>query len=118
MARDRGWCWGAGTLTPGKLSLNGTIPPELGNLSSLKELRLGGQPADVERYHLNLASSPSLQFLSLWANQLTGEIPEELGNLTGLTALDLHENQLSGEVPEELGNLTGLTYLNLHTRTS
>ena len=98
--------------TTGKLSLNGTIPPELGNLSSLKELRLGVNLLSGE-IPPELGKLSSLQFLSLWANQLTGEIPEELGNLTGLTALDLHENQLSGEVPEELGNLTGLTYLNL-----
>ena len=96
----------------GKLSLNGTIPPELGNLSSLKELRLGINLLSGE-IPPELGKLSSLRLLSLWANQLTGEIPEELGNLTGLTDLFLHENQLSGEVPKQLGNLAGLTHLYL-----
>ena len=41
-------------------------------------------------------------------NQLTGEIPEEIGNLTNLQALGLSWNQLSGEIPSEIGNLTSL----------
>ncbi len=49
--------------------------------------------------------------LNLAANQLTGSIPPELGNLTGLTFLDLNSNQLTGSIPPELGNLTGLTQL-------
>jgi Leucine-rich repeat (LRR) protein len=39
-------------------------------------------------------------------------VPEWLGNLTGLTTLDLSGNQLAS-VPEWLGNLTALTELNL-----
>ena len=44
-------------------------------------------------------------------NQLTGEIPAELGNLTYLTELHLDNNQLTGEIPAELGNLTYLERL-------
>ena len=101
------------TVTPGKLPLNGTIPPELGNLSSLKQLWLGTNQLTGE-IPPELGKLSKLQFLSLWANQLTGEIPEELGNLTGLTGLSLHENQLSGEVPKQLGNLAKLEYLSLY----
>ena len=46
--------------------------------------------------------------LNLRHNQLTGEIPAELGNLTNLTHLDLPHNQLTGGIPAELGNLTNL----------
>ena len=52
-------------------------------------------------------------FLNLSANQLSGSIPPELGNLSNLTFLDLYENQLSGAIPSELGNLSNLTFLNL-----
>ena len=38
-------------------------------------------------------------FLLLGGNQLTGEIPPELGNLTQLQNLDLRQNQLTGEIP-------------------
>jgi len=39
-------------------------------------------------------------------NQLTGAIPSELGNITDLVYLQLHNNQLSGSIPLELGNLS------------
>ena len=51
--------------------------------------------------------------LYLAKNQLSGEIPPELGNLTDLTRLDLSGNQLSGTIPSELGSLTSLWCLNL-----
>ena len=51
--------------------------------------------------------------LNLTGNQLSGEIPPELGNLTTLTWLYLGLNQLSGEIPPELGNLVNLEQLYL-----
>ncbi len=52
--------------------------------------------------------------LYLDSNQLTGEIPAELDNLTSLGALFLSHNRLSGEIPSELGNLTNLRTLELY----
>ena len=40
--------------------------------------------------------------LNLWSNQLSGEIPPELGNLANLQQLLIHENRLSGCVPISL----------------
>ena len=54
------------------------------------------------------------------SNQLTGEIPPEIGNLTNLTGLNLSsnqltgDNQLTGEIPSTIGNLTNLTVLRLY----
>ena len=53
--------------------------------------------------------------LSLSENQLTGEIPPEIGNLTNLVSLSLYDNQLTGEIPFEIGNLTNLNYLYLYS---
>ena len=55
----------------------------------------------------------SLQNLSLWSNQLSGSLPPELGDLTGLIYLLLDSNQLSGSIPPELGNLNLLSFLML-----
>ena len=46
-------------------------------------------------------------------NNLFGNIPPEIGNLTDLEFLNLHSNQLSGGIPLELGNLNNLTFLDL-----
>ena len=51
--------------------------------------------------------------LDLGLNQLTGEIPPEIGNLTKLTKLILRNNEFTGEIPSEIGNLTNLTNLRL-----
>jgi len=61
-------------------NLNGTIPPELGNMTELESLILN-------------------------TNQLSGSIPPELGNLFNLETLSLYTNQLSGCYEENLMNL-------------
>ena len=53
--------------------------------------------------------------LALWANDLSGEIPPELGGLSNLERLYLNGNQLTGEIPPELGGLSNLQRLNLGT---
>ncbi|KAF2299676.1 hypothetical protein GH714_002335 [Hevea brasiliensis] len=47
----------------------------------------------------------SLNKLSLWGNYLSGPIPTTLCGLTNLTLLHLYENKLSGPIPNEVGNL-------------
>ena len=67
--------------------LSGAVPAELGRLSALESLHLGG-------------------------NQLTS-VPAEIGQLTSLTDLWLDDNQLTS-VPAEIGRLTSLEWLSLH----
>jgi M6 family metalloprotease-like protein/uncharacterized protein (TIGR02145 family) len=43
-------------------------------------------------------------------NNLTGSIPPEIGDLTGLTTLNLNRNQLTGNIPAAIGNLIKLNY--------
>jgi len=59
------------------------------------------------------ADGCSVTNLDLSNNELTGEIPPELGSLANLTILDLVYNNLIGEIPPELGNLVNLTGLYL-----
>ena len=60
-----------------------------------------------------LGSLTNLELLHLPNNQLTGEIPAELGDLTSLERLWLSNNQLTGEIPAELGSLTNMVWLYL-----
>ena len=50
----------------------------------------------------------------LLANKLTGSLPADLGQLTGLTKLHLPGNTLTGSLPADLGQLTSLQELYLH----
>ena len=50
-------------------------------------------------------------WLFLDSNQLSGPIPQEIGNLSRLKFLYLSENQLSGPIPSEFGNLSQLVNL-------
>ena len=47
----------------------------------------------------------------LYSNNITGTIPETLGNLTELVSLDLYLNNLSGPIPSSLGRLKKLRFL-------
>ena len=60
-----------------------------------------------------LGNLSNLQYLYLYRNELTGEIPNELGNLSNLQYLSLSNNELTGEIPNELGNLSSLERLYL-----
>uniref|UniRef100_A0A2P2M0R9 non-specific serine/threonine protein kinase n=1 Tax=Rhizophora mucronata TaxID=61149 RepID=A0A2P2M0R9_RHIMU len=64
-------------------SIEGTIPPGIGDLSELTNLELSD-------------------------NHLSGEIPPEIGKLQKLIQLELYDNKLSGKLPPGLRNLTRL----------
>ncbi len=100
--------------------LTGTIPPELGQLTGLTYLGLAGNrltgtiPPELGRI------GPGLQTLVLSGPRplrsgigLTGSIPAQLGNLTGLRFLYLDGNRLTGAIPTRFGRLKQLDLLNL-----
>ncbi|CAD5320203.1 unnamed protein product [Arabidopsis thaliana] len=51
--------------------------------------------------------------LNLSNNAFTGHIPMSLANVTELESLDLSRNQLSGNIPRELGSLSFLAYISV-----
>ncbi|XP_059072182.1 receptor-like protein EIX2 [Cryptomeria japonica] len=80
-----------------------------------------GQDKFMDLSHNNLSGNiPSelgllrgLISLNISKNNLSGVIPESLGALTYLESLDLSENNLLGKIPIQLLNLTFLAVLNL-----
>ena len=60
-----------------------------------------------------LGDFSGLKRLDLSGNELTGEIPPGLGNVATLENLDLSGNELTGEIPAGLGNLAALQSLDL-----
>ena len=98
--------------TRGPSEIYGSLPAELGNLTSLTELYLaenslsGNIPAE-------LGNLTNLTLLWLSYNQLSGSIPAELSKLANLTALWLFDNRLRGRIPAELGKLSNLRVLSL-----
>ncbi|MYE54836.1 MAG: hypothetical protein F4X34_06525, partial [Chloroflexi bacterium] len=111
---------GVGTRSDGRVryvilegyNLTGSIPPEIGNLTALTDLRLSGNSLSGS-IPPELGNLTGLDFLWLSENSLSGSIPPELGNLTNASWLMLDDNQLTGSIPPELGNMSGLDWLRL-----
>lgn len=91
--------------------LTGKLPLGFGNLTSLVNFdashnRLEGDLSEI-RFLTSLAS------LQLFENQLTGEIPEELGEFKNLTELSLYSNRLTGSLPPKLGSWSDFNYVDV-----
>ncbi|GJN00991.1 hypothetical protein PR202_ga18221 [Eleusine coracana subsp. coracana] len=54
-----------------------------------------------------------MKSIDLFDNELTGEIPTDIGALLGLKNLNLSRNRLSGHIPESIGLMDSLESLDL-----
>ncbi|PIN08537.1 hypothetical protein CDL12_18889 [Handroanthus impetiginosus] len=92
-----------------------SISPSITKLPHLRTLFFyrcfSNNPQPIPKFLGQLGSS--LQTLVLRENGHIGPIPQELGNLTRLTVLDLHKNNLNGSIPTSLGRIMGLKSLDL-----
>jgi Leucine-rich repeat (LRR) protein len=95
-------------------SLDGTIPPSMGNLTELQQLilsenYLNGSIPDT------LGQCTQLSVADLRSNFLTGRIPNTLKQWTQLTELYLNINQLTGSIPDILGQCIYMTVFDLRS---
>ena len=84
-------------------------------LSNLTSLRIDAGEILTGEIPNSIGNLTGLNKLYLGANHLTGEIPKGITNLTGLQELHLGSNHLTGEIPKGITNLTGLQELHLWT---
>ncbi len=64
-------------------------------------------------YGITIGYPNRVIFIQLWGNNLTGMIPQEIGQLTELMALGLSGNHISGGIPAALGNCKKLMGIGL-----
>ncbi|XP_062014657.1 receptor-like protein EIX2 [Rosa rugosa] len=110
--------------------LSGSVPRCLGNLTQLTNLGRMPQPfpslsntLDMDPWHMDLDPKgvqyeytsilPLVNTIDLSSNNLSGEIPEEMRNLSNLGSLNLSRNLLTGKIPEDIGSLQRLQILDL-----
>nr|XP_027102691.1 LRR receptor-like serine/threonine-protein kinase EFR [Coffea arabica] len=92
--------------------LEGSIPPEIGNLSRLTGMDLSSNHF-TGQLPLAFQGLSNIQALELQNNRISGAISPNFCNLRSLTLLDLSQNKFSGQLPECLGNMSSLGKLNL-----
>ncbi|KAG8643117.1 receptor-like protein EIX2 [Manihot esculenta] len=90
--------------------LEGTIPASFQNLCNLKSLilwetKLSQEINDIFEILFACASN-GLEFLNLSGCQLSGHLPNNIGQFKHLSRLDLSTNYISGPLPISLGDLT------------
>jgi Leucine-rich repeat (LRR) protein len=100
-------------LKAGHNNLNGNLPDELFNATSLECLSFpnNGLQGIIDGAHI--AKLLNLVILDLGANDLRGKIPGSIGQLKRLQELHLDYNSMSGELPSTLSNCTDLITINL-----
>ncbi|KAG7963678.1 hypothetical protein I3843_09G130300 [Carya illinoinensis] len=94
------------------IGLEGTIPPQIGNLSFLVSLTLrnnsfhGSVPNELSHLY-------RLKSLDFGFNNFNGEIPSSLGLLSKLQNLFLLGNRFTGAIPQSLSNMSSLEMIAL-----
>ena len=99
-------------------NIYGTIPPEIGNRTSIEHIFVGGSKVNGT---IPTEVGQLTKLSSLYAGQtyLEGPIPSEIGMLSHLTELGLEATKINSTLPSEVGNLRELEYINLQdTRVS
>ncbi|XP_052479537.1 receptor-like protein EIX2 [Gossypium raimondii] len=92
--------------------LEGRLPTSLEDLCNLKEVNLSYNKIDQDiseiLQSLSRCSLNCLESLNLGTNQLSGLLPDKLGQFKNLAYLSLAQNNISGLIPMSIGELSSL----------
>lgn len=91
--------------------LSGTIPDEIGLLTSLKRLWIHETKNMSGTIPSTFTELTNLESVFLGVNKLNGTIPSDIGKLKRLKAFAVYYNQLTGTIPSSLTSSTDLTKL-------
>ncbi|XP_034672601.1 probable leucine-rich repeat receptor-like protein kinase At1g35710 [Vitis riparia] len=86
-----------------------------------KQIQIHHVPSSDQLADVFTKATPNSKFLTIHAklfdNQLSGPIPQEMGNLRSLVDLEISQNQLNGSIPTspEIGKLHKLVELEIDT---
>ncbi|XP_058089077.1 probable LRR receptor-like serine/threonine-protein kinase At3g47570 [Magnolia sinica] len=100
-------------------SFSGRVPLNLGSLSGLyrfniEKNQLGSREGDDLSFLTSLTNCTNLKAISTYFNNLSGELPGSIANLsTQLNFLLLGKNKIFGIIPKEIDNLINLYALDL-----
>uniref|UniRef100_J3MF07 non-specific serine/threonine protein kinase n=1 Tax=Oryza brachyantha TaxID=4533 RepID=J3MF07_ORYBR len=89
--------------------LNETIPSWIWSLDSLVVLRLGGNLLSGQI--IGSMELSNLVEIDISFNKLSGQIPNDIGEIMELETLFLSDNQFAGSIPESISFLPKLSYL-------
>ncbi|XP_051131570.1 putative leucine-rich repeat receptor-like serine/threonine-protein kinase At2g24130 [Andrographis paniculata] len=101
--------------------LTGELPYEVfASMSHLKFLYLSynnfsshNGNTDLNPFFASLVNSSNLQEIDLAGNNLGGELPSIIGDLSALVQINLDSNLIHGPIPPQISRLVNLTLLNL-----
>jgi hypothetical protein len=107
----------SGNIDDDKIVLQGTMPPEIALLETLEVLMIDYTALNTTLNDLiptTLTNLRMLRVLRLANNDVGGELPTILGNLTHLVDLSIRDNPgLRGSIPSEIGMLADMTRVDL-----
>ena len=96
-----------------KILPEGNLPDSLGRCSALRRLDLRRNRIRGTIPPLALGKLRALSYLNLYANCLTGSIPDSIGECRMLVELRLNSNALTGPIPTAISNCGRLEKLYL-----
>ncbi|KAJ6804291.1 polygalacturonase inhibitor-like [Iris pallida] len=95
------------------IDLVGRMPPSVGDLSELVDIRFSTLPNLVGPLPRQLSKLKKLKTINIYNTNLSGPIPSFLSQLPALERLDMSASQFTGSIPPSLGSLAKLRYVDL-----